>query len=362
MNQLKKDGMKVCITLACLFLFLVPTAQTSERTSEIGDEPSSASEDFIITPQPGDYLMYEFLQYEDGALLGRGFYNITFSDVGDPALINASVILDGIVYSYLVVNKTTREVIESDAYDEDEYFPFWYNPTLKLGDKVKFLNSNTTISNESQINALGKNYDCWFFNGTTDYGTEMEVFYDKNSGIPIQMKEIATSGSAFLTLNKSNISALQDYSSPIWDQDPENQQMVEGIALNYDLNASDDFSIDTYSVNDTFRFSIDDQGVLTNATILPTGIYYLEVSVNDTSGNEITKTLSISVIEDEEELNDDAEDESNDNEETNEDPNDNSTDQEDISNFSEQIPGYPLLVFGILTLVSIIAIIRRKKD
>ena len=50
-------------------------------------------------------------------------------------------------------------------------------------------------------------------------------------------------------------------------------------------------------LNDTGRFSISSDGVVTANTILPVGIYHIRVSVNDTLGHVLSGTIRIEVVD-----------------------------------------------------------------
>jgi hypothetical protein len=67
---------------------------------------------------------------------------------------------------------------------------------------------------------------------------------------------------------------------PTWDQSPTDRMVEFGSGFRYDVNASDAVGIDHYWLNDT-HFSVDGNGVITNASILPVGVYWLEVRAYD---------------------------------------------------------------------------------
>jgi hypothetical protein len=84
--------------------------------------------------------------------------------------------------------------------------------------------------------------------------------------------------------------------APAWDPIPQDQNIIEGIPFYYDINASDDAAVDTYFINDTINFRIDPAtGIIENNTILALGIYWLNISVNDTSNNINSSIISITV-------------------------------------------------------------------
>ena len=69
------------------------------------------------------------------------------------------------------------------------------------------------------------------------------------------------------------------------DGTPTNQTIEEGVALAYDINASDETEFDCFAVNDTTNFKIDCEGLLQNNTILDVTLYNLNITINDTSNN-----------------------------------------------------------------------------
>lgn len=60
-----------------------------------------------------------------------------------------------------------------------------------------------------------------------------------------------------------------------------------------DINANE--TIDTWKINDTIRFKIDSNGVLENNTKLGVGVYYVNVTINDTSNNYNYGYVSITI-------------------------------------------------------------------
>jgi hypothetical protein len=89
--------------------------------------------------------------------------------------------------------------------------------------------------------------------------------------------------------------SLQVDNPPTWLQEPGNRTAEYGQPFYYDINASD-LSLESYSIDDTANFTMDpSSGVVTNATVLSLGVYTLNISVNDTGGNSISKSISIRV-------------------------------------------------------------------
>ncbi len=89
-----------------------------------------------------------------------------------------------------------------------------------------------------------------------------------------------------------------DKAPPIWlSEAPDYIPLQLNEPFRFDLNASDSSGIDTYWINDTTNFMIDDDGVITNRISLTLGTYGLEVYVNDTNGYTAEGSFSILVTE-----------------------------------------------------------------
>lgn len=87
-----------------------------------------------------------------------------------------------------------------------------------------------------------------------------------------------------------------DTTPPQWSQLPTNQILECGERLCIDLNATD-ILLDSWWLNDTAQFMIDNEGLLTSIGIIPVGIYGVQVWVNDTSSNTISAIFTVSVID-----------------------------------------------------------------
>jgi hypothetical protein len=82
---------------------------------------------------------------------------------------------------------------------------------------------------------------------------------------------------------------------PRWVDAPSNQIEELGTGFSYDLNAASDAGIHQWWVDDTTHFAINSQGVITNASLLPVDVYGVQVDVNDTLGNTLTATFTVTV-------------------------------------------------------------------
>ena len=78
-----------------------------------------------------------------------------------------------------------------------------------------------------------------------------------------------------------------------------NFTIFEATPFTYDINATDDVSAVRYFINETFNFTINNEsGILTNRTITSSGLYYINVSINDSSNNQNSSIIFINVTVD----------------------------------------------------------------
>jgi len=83
---------------------------------------------------------------------------------------------------------------------------------------------------------------------------------------------------------KVNITNDPDLTLPWFDPIPVDQFSEFGDPFSYDVDAVDDYAIDSYWLNDT-NFTIDGYGLIENATYVQVGVYSVNITVNDTSNN-----------------------------------------------------------------------------
>jgi hypothetical protein len=75
----------------------------------------------------------------------------------------------------------------------------------------------------------------------------------------------------------------------------ENQTIQYSTALEYQLNATDDFDLSCYKVNDTTNFKINCSGYLENNTLLATELYWLNITINDSVNQINSATMFVNV-------------------------------------------------------------------
>ncbi len=89
---------------------------------------------------------------------------------------------------------------------------------------------------------------------------------------------------------------LVDIAPPYFiDDTPQDQTIAYGFAFNYTINATDAIEFGCFEINDTTNFNINCSGYLKNNTFLGVSLYNLNVSINDTSGNENSTLFWVNV-------------------------------------------------------------------
>ena len=96
------------------------------------------------------------------------------------------------------------------------------------------------------------------------------------------------------TTNESLI--IIDWTLPVFTNFS-NQTYEHANNLTYDINASDLNNISCFSVNDTTRFSVNCTGYLQNNSRLAYGLYWINVTINDTASNNNSNVMWVNVTD-----------------------------------------------------------------
>ncbi len=96
--------------------------------------------------------------------------------------------------------------------------------------------------------------------------------------------------------NESTLTVV-DTLAPTWTVTPADQILDYNTPLSYQLQASDPSGIASWAIDDTTNFTISSTGLLTNATFLVPGIYYVEITVTDVYSHSVSVTIMITVNE-----------------------------------------------------------------
>ena len=163
--------------------------------------------------------------------------------------------------------------------------------------------SNNTNTTNSGINVNYTYSDdnvgsCWYSNDTYSVNTTITcgdnltsiVWSEGQHNVTIWINDTARNE------NSSSISFRIDNSPPYFT-DISNISIYNNQSLSYDINASDDgVGVESYSINWSSVFLINiTTGVLTNSSDLSIGIYWINVSVNDTLGNLNSSIIFVNV-------------------------------------------------------------------
>lgn len=174
---------------------------------------------------------------------------------------------------------------------QDTTAPTWVqdpqNSTIEFGDPFTYYLNASDLSDITYCR-----------NDTTSFAIDPNTGELSNSSLPIGIYWLEVwaedpYGNNCTAVIKVNIS---DTTAPQWNINIEDQTLEYGESLSYDIDASDLSGIDSYWDNGSY-FAFDEGGTLTNITALESGIYWVEVGVNDTLGNFATETLKITVSE-----------------------------------------------------------------
>jgi hypothetical protein len=74
-----------------------------------------------------------------------------------------------------------------------------------------------------------------------------------------------------------------------------NQTVRYGRAFGYDINATDNNNVSCFGVNNTVKFRINCSGYLENKTALSAGVYWINITLNDTTGNNNSVLMWVNI-------------------------------------------------------------------
>ncbi|MBD3408253.1 MAG: hypothetical protein GF411_19175 [Candidatus Lokiarchaeota archaeon] len=140
--------------------------------------------------------------------------------------------------------------------------------------------------------------DSWWLNDTINFQISSNGDLENASylSVGVYYLEISVNDTYGNTLSKDIVISVVDTEAPTWIDEPYSFSSEYGIPLLMEYSAVDPSGIDTYFVNDTLHFQIVD-GTLTNATQLDIDTYYLLIYVNDTVGNEMYTSVTVTISE-----------------------------------------------------------------
>jgi hypothetical protein len=169
--------------------------------------------------------------------------------------------------------------------------------------QINFSNStpeNSTTQSQAYIqiyvNYTETNFQniTWNINGTT-YTNTTQVYEYNETGLSdgnytYNVTVCDRAGNCNTTETRL---IILDLLAPQFNPPLSNQIIEYNTPFTYDINTTD--SVDNFTVSDTTNFSINSSGYLTNNTLLTIGVYNLNITVNDTLGNENSGIINITV-------------------------------------------------------------------
>ncbi|MHA2372705.1 MAG: right-handed parallel beta-helix repeat-containing protein, partial [Candidatus Thorarchaeota archaeon] len=97
------------------------------------------------------------------------------------------------------------------------------------------------------------------------------------------------------SVTDSVVATIIDSTAPTWDMIPEDQMLEYGERFSYGLGVSDLSDIDRWWISDEINFTIDSNGLIGDTSVLPIGMYQLEIRAYDIYDNFCTATIQVVV-------------------------------------------------------------------
>ncbi len=218
----------------------------------------------------------------------------TYFDIdGNGVITNKGLVPIGEYWLEVNVNDTYGNTL-TDKFKitvEDNIAPTWDEiPTNQPFEYGEAFNYDLNASDATGI-------DEWWLNDTMYFDIDGNGVITNKSLVPIgeYWLEVNVNDTYGNTLTDKFRITVEDTKPPSWVLPPSDKTMEFGGSFNYDLDASDPSNIDTWWLNDTSFFNINNAGLITNNGPVPIDEYWLEVNVNDTLGNKLTDNFKVTV-------------------------------------------------------------------
>ncbi|MBN1216865.1 MAG: right-handed parallel beta-helix repeat-containing protein [Candidatus Lokiarchaeota archaeon] len=200
----------------------------------------------------------------------------------------------------IIKNNTIKSNVEIGIYFLGvEGLSIYNNSILENNEGIHFTSeseNNTIYLNNftgNNINAINDGNNNQWDNGTIgnywdDYSGR-DINFDNIGDLPYNNIEGSSDSQ-----DRYPICYNHDAPPPIWNDIPLNQTIELGNAFSYQLNAFSSFGIDHYSVNSTL-FNTNSNGLITNASNLAVGEYWIEICVFDPYNQNCSAIIKISI-------------------------------------------------------------------
>jgi len=237
----------------------------------------------------------------------KNLMTVNFYDASDDSLIGTDIgvsndetasvtwpgLSEGTSYEWYVVVSDGKDSITSPTWAFSTYSdpPIWehtlLNQIIEFGEELRY---NLNASDTSGI-------DNWWTNNTNQFSISVNGVLTNATILPVgeYWLEVRAYDPYDNFCQATMKLIVQDTINPTWDVIISHQLIEHGNNFWYNLNASDLSGIAHWWTNDTDQFPITIDGVLTNATILPVGEYWLEIRAYDPYDNFCTATMKLIV-------------------------------------------------------------------
>jgi len=215
----------------------------------------------------------------------------------DGSHIEAS--MDGLVFGNhsvtLIVYHISGNSLSSDSYVNviDTTPPTWdqlpTDKTFELGEVFSYDLNATDVGGLSHFWVNDTSY----FNfdvGTT--GVLYNTSFAPAGEYPLEVR-VYDVGNNYASANITI--TVQDTVAPTWSQTPVNQVSEFGTEFTYQVTSTDLAGIHHYWINDTTYFNVSVSGLLSNNTVVPAGLYDLEIRGYDPSGLFCSEIITITI-------------------------------------------------------------------
>ncbi|MFX1475123.1 MAG: nitrous oxide reductase family maturation protein NosD, partial [Promethearchaeota archaeon] len=172
---------------------------------------------------------------------------------------------------------------------QDTTAPTWLlQPTNQTAECAEFFEYQLQAWDPSPIANWTLNDTSWFVINSQGLITNATILY-----VGVYWLQVFVNDTYGNIVNATFKVTVEDTTPPSWVEQPSNH-LDGGVALYYDLNATDPSGLDTWAINDTLHFAIDINGIITNISALTTGSWGVQVFINDTFGN--TRSANFTII------------------------------------------------------------------
>ncbi|MFX1534044.1 MAG: C25 family cysteine peptidase [Promethearchaeota archaeon] len=266
-----------------------PTNPSPSNDTSVGT--SSVTLNVDVSDPDGDTLAVTFYNATDDSIIDV----VTGISSGGTASVTWSSLVNLQTYSWYVIVADGQVTRQSStwSFDVDTIAPTWdVTPTSKTVEFPMSFIYDVDASDNIAIDHYWINDSTYFIIDSSGIITNKTKLDLGNYWIEVRAYDPANNYCT-ATIKVS----IQDSTTPTWDQTLIDQSVDYGMPFVYDVNASDICGIDYYWINDTTLFSINNAGVITNATKLNVGVYWLEVRAYDPSLNYCSMKSKIIVQE-----------------------------------------------------------------